>query len=142
MARQATIIGQAEDINGEVWDVREARPTPHGFAVLLGWPQTLQRGPGGGGPRAILTGDLACYLAAHCQAPSGIDLPIGRGAVKRLRKLLDLNWQLDNAQWWHDHKTDLLASTLDDFCQRHGKSQGAASQWRAVFGGKRYSHKS
>ncbi|GAB7024737.1 hypothetical protein [Salidesulfovibrio brasiliensis] len=140
MARRATIIGQAEDISGEAWDVRESRPTPHGFAVLLGWPHSTQRGQGGGGVRVILTPNLADYLAAHCHHPVGIDLPLSRNAVKRLRKMLDLDWTLDNEQWWHDHKADLLASTLADFCERHGKSLGAASQWRAVFGGKRYSH--
>lgn len=142
MARQATIIGQVEDINGEVWDVREARPTPHGFAVLLGWPQSIQRGQGGGGVRVILTPHIADYLAAHCHAPNKIDLPISGTTIKRLRKLLGQDWTLDNEQWWHDHKADLLSSTLTDFCQHHGKSQGAASQWRAVFGGKRYSHNS
>lgn len=140
MARRATIISQTEDITGEVWDVRESRPTPHGFAVLLGWPRSTQRGQGGGGVRVILTPHLADYLATHCYAPTTIDLPIGRTTVKRLRKALGQEWILDNEQWWHDHKADLLASTLDDFCKRHGKSQGAASQWRAVFGGKRYSH--
>lgn len=141
MARQATIIGQAEDITGEVWDVRESRPTPHGFAVLLGWPQSVQRGPGGGSPRAILTPHLADYLAAHCHAPAAIDLPIGRTTVKRLRKALGQDWYLDNEQWWRDRKEDLLSMTLDDFCARHGKTPGAASRWRAMFGGKRYSHK-
>jgi hypothetical protein len=110
--------------------------------VLLGWPRSVQRGPGGGSPRAILTPRLADYLAAHCHAPATIDLPISRTTIKRLRKLLGQDWTLDNEQWWHDHKADLLASTLAQFCQRHGKSQGAASQWRAVFGGKRCSHKS
>jgi len=142
MARQATIIGQAEDITGAVWDVREERPTPHGFAVLLGWPQSMQRGRGGGGVRTILTPHLADYLAAHKLAPAAVDLPLSRTTIKRLRKLLGQDWTLDNEQWWHDHKEELLTSTLAEFCKRHGKSQGAASHWRAVFGGKRYSHKS
>lgn len=142
MTRHATIIGQIKDITGEVWDVREERPTPHGFAVLLGWPRSAQRGQGGGGVRVILTTALADYLAAHQLAPKDMDLPIAANTVKRLRKLLGHDWILDNEQWWHDHKAELLASILTEFCERHGKSQGAASQWRAVFGGKRYSHKS
>jgi hypothetical protein len=140
MARHATIIGQVEDVFGAAWDVREARPTPHGFAVLLGWPLSAPRGQGGGGPRVIPTAHLADYLCAHRQRPARVALPIGRTAVKRLRKLLDHDWLLDNDQWWHDHSAELLASTLAEFCARHDRSQGAASQWRTTFGSKKYSH--
>lgn len=43
MAREAHIIGEAVDIHGTRWDVRERRPTNHGFWVELGWPQGVPR---------------------------------------------------------------------------------------------------
>ncbi len=133
MARRATIIGETIDINGEGWDVRERRPTLHGFDVLLGWPQKVPRGPGGGSPRVILTEPLACYLAANCHNPLMVNLPIGHSTVKRLRKLLDLNWYTDNDQWWYDRRGDLMSMTLEAFCAKHGKTPSAASHWRKFF---------
>ena len=86
MARQAQIIDQIRDYAGNLWDARESRPTPHGWPVLLGWPAGLQRGKGAGGPRVIVTRELAAYLKATRLAPGKIDLPLGRNAIKRLRK--------------------------------------------------------
>lgn len=131
MARVALIIGQAQDIEGRLWDVREERPTPHGWPVLLGWPRGVSRGRGGGGVRVILTPELADYLVAHRHAPGAMDLPIGRNAIKRLRTILGHHWREDRPEWWAERREDLARLTLEEFCARHGVSQGAASQWRA-----------
>jgi hypothetical protein len=122
MARRAIIIGTAQDIFGRLFDVRESRPTRHGFNVLLGWPVTARRGPGGGGPQVIITKPLAEYLEKMRLAPVGIDLPIGRGAVKRLRFILGHHWFRDNTAWWAEHPDG------------RGKSFAARHNWRKKFG--------
>lgn len=124
MARQAQIIDQIRDYAGNLWDARESRPTPHGWPVLLGWPAGLQRGKGAGGPRVIVTRELAAYLKATRLAPGKIDLPLGRNAIKRLRKSLGLNWREDNNAWW------------DDNPDGPGKSAGARSIRRKLRGEK------
>jgi len=128
MARQAEIIAQATDYAGNGWDVRERRPTAHGFDVLIGWPHGEARGRGGRGVAVILTAELARYLSATRQRD--IDLPIGLTASKRLRGALGVSWSWDD--WWAARQEDLLSMTLEAFCQRHGCSMGAASQRRAA----------
>ena len=124
MARQAQIIDQIRDYAGNLWDVRELRPTPHGWPVLLGWPAGLQRGKGTGGPRVIITRELAAYLQNTRLAPGKIDLPLSRNAIKRLRKSLGLNWREDNNAWWEDNPDG------------PGKSAGARSMRRKLRGEK------
>lgn len=127
MARSAQIVGQATDWSGARWDVREHRPTPHGWDILIGWPQGEPRGRGGRGVAVILTVELAQYLATV--RSRDVDLPIGGTTVKRLRSLLGLRWSWD--AWWAARADDLQSMTLETFCALHGCSQGAASQRRA-----------
>lgn len=127
MARKAEIIGQATDHIGEPWDVREKRPTVHGFDIMIGWPQGELRGQGGRGVAVILSAELANYLINTRQRD--IDLPIGLTAAKRLRRELGVEWSWDT--WWADRQTDLHSMTLEAFCQKHGCSMGAASQRRS-----------
>jgi len=88
MARTARIIGQTTDVFGQLWEVRERRPAPHGWLVEIGWPLGHARGRGGRGVTIILTQPLAEYLTAT--RPRAIRLPIGGTAVKRLRARLGL----------------------------------------------------
>lgn len=136
MARSATIIGDAEDAWGDRWDVRERRPTQHGFDVLLGWPQGLPRGrAGGGGPRVIVTSELAAYVDSVAGTRAPVILPIGTTAIKRLRRLRGLNGSADRAKWWEDRLLDLADLTIARFSARHAVSTGAVSQARqALFG--------
>lgn len=128
MSREATITGHATDWIGDGWDVRERRATAHGFEVLIGWPDTVERGRGGGGVTVIITAELAQYLSAT--RLRDIDLPIARTTAKRLRAALGVGWSWDD--WWHGRRADLAALTLEAFCARHGCSIGAASQRRAA----------
>ncbi len=136
MARQAVILATAEDVDGALWDIREARPTPHGFDVQMGWPHGDIRGRGGsGGPRVVLTAPLAAYLEVMRERPVRIALPIGRGAVKRLRRLLGHHAQIDRAAWWEARADDLAEMTIERFAARHEVSVGAVVQARhALFG--------
>lgn len=130
MSRIATIIGQCRDHEGRDWDIREERITAHGWPLLLGWPADTPRGQGGGGVRIIPTAELMAYLKINAFRPAEMELPCGKTAIKRLRRLACLYWLADSPQWWTDRKDDLLTLTLSEFCKKHGVSVGAASQWR------------
>lgn len=119
MARHADIIGNATDHAGLVWDVRERRPSKHGFDVLIGWPQGEPRGQGGRGVAVILSAELARYLVETRQRD--IDLPIGLTAAKRLRRELRITWSWD--AWWAARADDLRTLTLEAFCNLHGCSR-------------------
>lgn len=127
MARRAQIISNATDYSGAQWDVRERRPTDHGFELMIGWPKGEPRGMGGRGVATIITVELAKYLQET--RLRDVSLPIGLTAVKRLRSDMGLYWSWD--EWWEARAADLAAMTLEAFCDRHGCSVGAASQRRA-----------
>jgi len=129
MARKAKILGVVDDHTGRSWDVREERPTEHGFAVYLGWPQDRRRGQGGaGGPQVILTAELVAYLEEHRHGTSSVDLPLGDGTVKRLRRELGHHRYRDAQAWWAKRRQDLCTLTLEDFAARHGRTPGAV-EW-------------
>lgn len=127
MAREAQIIGEATDFSGFPWEVRERRPTAHGFDVLIGWPKKATRGKGGHGVAVIVTAELARYLQST--RLRDVDLPIGTTTVKRMRADIGVSWSWDG--WWAARSDDLRSMTLRAFCGRHGCSMGAASQRRA-----------
>nr|WP_314075195.1 hypothetical protein [uncultured Roseococcus sp.] len=123
---------RALDIWGSAWIVHESRSTAWGWPVLLGRPVNEQGGPRRG-PAAIMSAELAAYLSSvrHDPSRASIALPLGRGAIKRLRAQLGYHWQDDRATWWGERLTDLTKLTLLEFAQRHGVSEAAASKWRA-----------
>lgn len=128
--RSDSVIGHAVDVWGGGWYVSEQRITSHGWPVLLGWPDDVERGRGGQGAAVVLTQPLAQYLTE--KRPRDLDLPIGRTVIKRLRRDLGLRWDWD--VWWSDRADDLRCMTLEAFAARHGCSVGAASQRRAALG--------
>jgi transposase len=133
MARKATIIGAESDIWDDRWDVREYRTTDHGFAVVLGWPAAQPRGrDGSGGPKVIITAQLASHMEAHRRIPLALHLPIGATAIKRVRRLLGHHRQIDAAAWWDERVTDLSDLTIGAFANRHMVSVGAASTARSA----------
>lgn len=127
MARKATIVGEAKDVFGVVWDVRERRETNHGFMLEIGWPRSAQRGRGGRGVAAIITPKLANYIHATPRLRD-IDLPVGRNTIKRIRRELNIYWSWD--EFWQERDDDLQSMTLEEFCKKHDCSIGAASQRR------------
>lgn len=132
MGRKARIISQAVDVFDVLHDVRERRSTVHGFDLLIGWPEG-ERGPGYGGPKVILTPELAEHLERYRHEPAALNLPLGAGAVKRLRSLAGYHWRHDRELWWEERLSDLLDLTIEDFADRHGVSMGAASKWRTRY---------
>lgn len=138
MARRATIIGTTTDFEGSLWDVRESRNTKHGFSLLFGWPSG-RRGPGWGGPRLIPTQDLLAYFAAVRLRRDGAiyDLPAAATTIKRIRRLLGLDYYCDNAEWWLDRLEDLSSMSGVRFSQVHGVEQSMVSEMHTRFLGKR-----
>lgn len=137
MARHATIVDRIKDLWGDEWDVREYRPTGHGFPVALGWPTGVPRGRGGsGGPRAVLTEPVVIYLAGLRDSPQDIRLPIGRTTLKRLRRALGHHWRVDRAAWWEARVEDLSDLTLTAFAAKHGVSVASASHARSALYGR------
>jgi hypothetical protein len=118
---KAIIIDTVVDLYGVSFDVRERRPTKHGFDLLFGWPSG-KRGMGHGAPRVILTSGLADYLESIRLTPGSSDLPISRSAIKRLRFILRHCWKEDLAAWW---KKNL---------QESGKGASAFYMWRKRLG--------
>ena len=142
MARKATIIGTSRDFEGFVWDVRESRPTNHGFDLLLGWPflgAEPQRGKGFGGPRIIPTRELQAYWDGNQLARDGAiyDLPAGRTALKRVRALFGFNLYLANESWWLDRLSDLADMSGADFSRKHNVCESEVSIAHKSFFGSR-----
>jgi hypothetical protein len=131
MARTATLIGKAKDAWGDMWDVRESRPTAHGFDILIGWPEGL-RGKGFGGPRAIATPQLLAYMELHSLDRDGsiYDLPVGRTTVRRLRRLMGMNYYEASYDWWIERMPDLALMDGVEFARLHGVHGAAVSIWR------------
>lgn len=141
MARHATIIGETEDLDGFLWDVREVRPTRHGFSLFIGWPSGF-RGKGCGGPRLIPTRELQDYWAARALSRDGsiFDLPAGATALKRLRRSMGFNSYAAHQQWWQEHIFDLARLSLTDFARIHGVCLSDVSRVSKEFFGPRQRH--
>lgn len=138
MARRATIVGHVTDVWGDDWDVREMRPTDHGFPVCFGWPKGIARGrSGSGGPKVIVTTPLAAHLEKHRLEPGKLALPIGNTAIKRLRRLMGHYHPIDRAAWWQERIGDLAEYTTEQFAETHGVSVGAIVMARQAFFGPR-----
>lgn len=141
MARHASVVGQVADAYGDLWDVREYRPTIHGFGVCIGWPADQPRGRGGsGGVRAILTAELVAHLESRRHGnygPAAPELPIGATTIKRLRKALGHNRYMDRMEWWEAHLDELAETTLAAFAERHGVTSSAAGRVHKIHFGNR-----
>lgn len=130
-SRAKPIIGQTVDHEGRTWDVTEVRPTVHGFDLLLGWPEDLDRGLGRGRSRVILTTELV-ELITSSDKSQDIDLP---AEVQHIRKRLGLTKpnkpHLSRpVQWWLERMRDMLSLTTTDFAAKHGVSNAYVCKWR------------
>lgn len=117
-----TIIGEARDVFGEGWNVRERRPTAHGFNIEIGWPEGSTPGPGHkgvGAPRVIVTESLASYLFAIAQWKD-VDLPLGHNVLSKLRKRLELGYGVQREKWWQEHLEELKALGHARFACKYG----------------------
>jgi len=137
------IVGQATDIEGECWAVRERQWTPHGFLLERGWRDGEVPGPGNdcvGAPSYILTAALADYLR---RTPRLIDvsLPCGENVIRRLRKRLGISFPDQRHQWWAEHEQELRALGYKRFSQKYALSEDAVgTRYRELTGDCRVRH--
>jgi len=138
MARHATIIGTTLDREGFPWDIRESRPTSHGFDLHFGWPHA-QRGKGYGGPRLIPTPELYRYWAADRLARDGriYDLPCSHTALRRARRIFGFNLYLAHQRWWIERLDDLCNLSGAEFARKHAICEPDVSKASRFFFGSR-----
>jgi hypothetical protein len=125
-------LGEIRDLDNTVWDVREIRPTKHGFDMLYG-TRTLGRGVlSGGKPRLIATIDLMEFWSVNGTRRDGIlfDLPEGHRALDSMRAQLGFNFLEATHAFWNDRIDDLRSLPAKEFAARHGVSQSAAMSRR------------
>lgn len=141
MARYATIVGSCRDHTGYPFDVREIRPTGLGFPILVGWPEGV-RGKGMGGPQVILTKDLRKYLLDTflSRGEALRTLPIGGSTLKRLRRVIGLDYYAEVSAWWIEKAPELASGTLTNFAERYGLDLSTVSEWNQRLFGKRLRH--
>ncbi|WP_372374201.1 hypothetical protein ACDI10_09795 [Vreelandella venusta] len=125
LSREEKAVGTAKDVFGADWLVRERRDSGHDWSIEIGWPADND---GPQGVQIICTQPLANYLRKT--RLKDVDLPIGKTAIKRLRKNLELYWSWD--EWWAKREGDLRSMTLEAFAAKHSCSIGAASQRRTL----------
>ncbi len=138
MARIAIIIGYCRDYSGYPFDVREVRRTGLGFDVLIGWPEGA-RGKGMGGPQIILTRALRNYILNTflARGKAARALPISYTALKRLRRIIGLDYYSEVSAWWIEKSPELASSTLTDFAAKYDLNLGTVSEWNKRLFGKR-----
>lgn len=110
-----------------IWTVDDTRLTRHSFALYLGRPVPIS---GPQGAAVIITHELRDYLDAHRRSPELIDLPLGRSAIKRLRRVLGHNWYEDGEKWWLDRWEDLISLTTADFAAKYHVKPAAVTYAR------------
>jgi len=124
---------QAYDVHGTLWEVREARPTKHGFDLLYG---KLVNPPvascySGGPNRLIVTPALLNYWETHRLEEGRIyDIPAGRTTIKRARLRLHLNFVRERTALWRKRLPDLQNLSIREFSKRHNVPVEIAKAWR------------
>jgi hypothetical protein len=124
---------QIFDIDGSLWEVREARATKHGFDLLFGFPANshLQRVSAFCGPnRLIATPALVAYWEANRTNEGAVyDLPAGRTTLKRVRSRLRLNFWQDRRDLWKKRSADLQTLPIREFAERYNVTKEMANAW-------------
>ena len=122
---------QIFDIDGSLWDVREARATKHGFDLLFGRPANSRLPQNGGPSRLIATPALVHFWETHrTNIGYAYDLPAGRTTIKRVRSRLKLNLVEDRRKLWKKRATDLKTLATNEFAERYNVSTTMANDWR------------
>jgi len=128
---------QVFDIDGTLWDVKEARATKYGFDLLFGIPANSRLGRFIGPKRIIATPALVAFWETHRTDEGYIyDLPAGRTTLKRVRNRLRLNFIHDRRQLWKKRQADLQTLPTVEFAERYNVSKELANSWRLLLLGR------
>jgi hypothetical protein len=130
--RELNISNLVRDVEGNLWDVRDARTTNYGFDLLFGQPVSRRNWPGDRW-RLIATQELYDFWERNrLNRATGVvmDLPAGRMALYALRRRLGFHCLDDLRAFWTERRDDLATLTLREFAARHGVSIAAAHRAR------------
>jgi hypothetical protein len=107
--RKYPVLGQVWDFDNDLWDIRDARATKHGFDLLFGSPVYRLANDECGLPRLITTKELLAYWERNKAKHDGIlyDLPAGRSTLKRARRRLGLHYYRDRDRFWKERIEEL-----------------------------------
>jgi hypothetical protein len=110
-----------KDALGLEWDIKEARPTRHGFDLYYGKRKDASSYNIGGPNRLIYTNELKAFWDKHSLRHDGtiFDLPAGRTTLKRARTALGFHWDKDSERFWRKHKSDLKSLRPQEFEERY-----------------------
>lgn len=131
MEMKYPILGQVQDVEGTIWDVRDIRTTKHGFDLLFGSPASMPIHRWGL-PRLIATKPLYDFWDANRTRRNGAiyDLPAGRSTIKRIRHRLGFNSLKDLSKFWRARITDLQELSAREFAAKHGVKLGVVFETR------------
>jgi hypothetical protein len=132
------VLCEVRDVENDLWDVRDIRPSKHGFDVLYGSRVSrltnLRNGPG-----LIVTKQLFDDWEANKTKHDGvlIDLPAGRTTLKRARAHLGFHYDHDVKNYWTEHLHDLQKLPVREIAARHNVDICVAKKRRRDFLGVR-----
>jgi hypothetical protein len=114
------VLFQVRDVDNDLCDVRDVRPTKHGFDLLYGsrvYRLTNHRN----NPGLIVTKQLFDYWEANKTRRDGVlfDLPAGRTTLKRARSRCGFNHNRDLKDYWTEHIPELQTLSAREFAARH-----------------------
>jgi hypothetical protein len=137
-SRKHPKIGEVTDFYGDLWDVRQIRPTRHGFDVLYGSPAS-GRDLTGALLRLIPTRELREFWHTNRAKTNGFifDLPAGRTTLKRARQRFGFNFRDDVTEFWTNRIDDLQALSGQEFAAKHGVNYCSATARRQTIFGNR-----
>jgi len=123
---------QIFDVDGSLWNVREARATKHGFDLLFGIPANSGISPRDIGPkRLIATPALVAYWEVNRTNEGAVnDLPAGRSTLKRIRKRLRFDFFQDRRNLWKKRTGDMKTLPTGEFADRYNVPTEQANDWR------------
>jgi hypothetical protein len=130
------VRGQVRDVNGALFDVRDARVTKHGFDLPLGTPDNRHGLYSSNRPELILTTALRDFWRENRTKYRGFlfDLPACQKTLSRARKRLGFNRGKDVRKFWTERIDDLKSLGVREFGAKHGVERTHIRLWRYVLG--------
>jgi hypothetical protein len=131
-------LGEVTDFYGEPWDIRQIRPTRHGFDLLYG-SRVSERDLTGGLLRLIPTRELRDFWHTNRAKTNAVtyDLPAGRTTLKRARQRFGFNHLDDMTEFWTERIVDLDRLSPREFAAKHGVTYQLTVARRRTILGKR-----
>ena len=129
---------QIVDIDGSLWEVREARATKHGFDLLFGFPANSRISRKFVGPkRLIASPSLVAYWEINrTNEGASYDLPAGRSTIKRIRKRLRFDLFRDRRNLWKQRIADLTTLPTKECAERYNVDPVVVCYWRQQLAGR------